>query len=414
MEHIKGLSLQRYLEKKGALDLGQARALFTGIAEGLAEAHKRGIVHRDIKPANILIRKDPQPGQGQGVLVDFGLAGVVDPHSRGAGYTALFAAPEQIRHGESDCRSDVYSLAATIYHCLLYREADKRGRFKASLLPADVPTDMRNLFQRCLDNDPEERPQDAAAFLKEWRKPQTVKPPPPPRVGEPKPFEVITNKLGMKFAWILPGGFRMGSDYGHSDEKPIHCATLSKGFFMGVHPVTQAHWEAVMGSNPSHFKGADRPVETVTWNDCQNFCERLAKQMGKAVRLPTEAEWEYACRAGTTTENYCGNFEAALKKVGWHNGNSKSETHPVGQLPPNPWGLYDMYGNVWEWCQDWHGPYPKGDVVDYTGDKASENRVLRGGSWNKPHGFCRAAARFGLAPSVRWNDVGCRVVFCLD
>jgi len=189
MEHITGVSLQRYLDSEGALDLGQARALFTGIAEGLAEAHKRGIVHRDIKPANILIREEPQPGQGRGVLVDFGLAGVVDPNSRGAGYTATFAAPEQMRHGESDCRSDVYSLAATIYHCLLYNDANKRGRFKASLLPVDVLAEVRDLFQRCLDNDPDERPQDAGVFLKEWQAPRVITPatrvppaPPTPQV----------------------------------------------------------------------------------------------------------------------------------------------------------------------------------------------------------------------------------------
>ena len=218
MEHIDGITLQRELDSKGALDLDEARTLFTGIAEGLAEAHKRGIVHRDIKPANILIRKDPQPGQGRGVLVDFGLAGVVDSHSRGAGYTASFAAPEQMRHGESDCRSDVYSLAATIYHCLLYKEADKRGRFKASLLPADVPAEVRDLFQRCLDNDPNERPQDAGAFLKEWQAPQSVKPP-PPLVPSPPPramdgvtiFDNRDEESGDKayLAWLdkYPNGF---------------------------------------------------------------------------------------------------------------------------------------------------------------------------------------------------------------
>ena len=273
MAHITGISLQRYLDSKGTLDLGQARTLFTGIAAGLAEAHKRGIVHRDIKPANILIRKDPQPGQGRGVLVDFGLAGVVDPHSRGAGYTASFAAPEQMRHGESDCRSDVYSLAATIYHCLLYKDANKRGRFKASLLPDEVPADLRDFFRRCLDNDPDERPQDAGAFLQEWRAPKIVKVEPtiaksvPPKAGE-----VITLS-GMTFAWIPPGTFRMGGDQ-YDSQKPVHRVKLTKGFYMGVYPVTQAQWVAVMGSNPRTFPGDDRPVETVSWDDCQDFCVR--------------------------------------------------------------------------------------------------------------------------------------------
>src|SRR5260370_42542798 len=125
METVEGPTLERHLEQEGSLPVAEVRGLFTGIADGLAGAHARGIIHRDIKPANILLRKNPQAGQGQSVLVDFGLAGLVDPHSRGAGYTALFAAPEQMRHSASDCRSDVYSLAATIYYCLLYSDATK-------------------------------------------------------------------------------------------------------------------------------------------------------------------------------------------------------------------------------------------------------------------------------------------------
>ncbi len=217
----------------------------------------------------------------------------------------------------------------------------------------------------------------------------------------------------MKFAWIPPGTFRMGGDQ-HDDEKPVHRVTLSKGCFMGVHPVTQAQWEAVMGSNPSHFQGADRPVETVTWDDCQDFCERLAKQVGKAVRLPTEVEWEYACRAGTTSDYWSGSDEAALKKVGWYAGNSDKQTKAVGKLGPNPWGLYNVHGNVWEWCRDWHGPYPTSDVSDYIGVKESEYRVLRGGSWNRDPSYCRAAYRGWSAPSYRGFNAGCRVVFCQD
>jgi len=234
-----------------------------------------------------------------------------------------------------------------------------------------------------------------------------------PVVVTPKPGDVVTNALGMKFAWIPPDTFRMGSDQ-YDNEKPVHRVTLTKGFYMGVHPVTQAQWQAVMGSNPSQFPGEDYPVETVTWDDCQDFCERLAKLTGKPIRLPTEAKWEHACRAGTTTDYCSGNGEAALKKVGWYSGNSGSKTQPVGKLAPNAWGLYDMHGNVWEWCQDWYGPYPKGDVTEYTGSKESEYRVLRGGSWGDGPVHCRAARRYGRAPSLRIGYCGCRVVFCLD
>jgi len=209
MEYVEGTSLERYLGKRGALTLAQVRAVFTGIAEGLASAHARGIIHRDLKPANILLRKNPEAGQGQGVLVDFGLGGLVDTHSRGAGYTALFAAPEQIRHGTSDCRSDVYSLAATIYYCLLYNDVEKRGRFKARLLP-EVPADVRALLERCLDTDPDDRPRDDTAFLQEWSrpKPAQIVTPQQPKVVTParrKAGEVITLRVPIPHPEHRPG-----------------------------------------------------------------------------------------------------------------------------------------------------------------------------------------------------------------
>lgn len=177
MEFVDGVTLEDYLKTKGPLTLSQAHAIFNGIAEGLKVAHQRGIIHRDIKPANILIRRKMETGQGRAVLVDFGLAGLVDANTRGTGYTALFAAPETMRSGVSDCRSDVYSLAATIYYCLLYKETDKRDRFKAKLLGADISAEVRDLLERCLDNDSNERPKDAAHFVQEWCKPKGAKPP---------------------------------------------------------------------------------------------------------------------------------------------------------------------------------------------------------------------------------------------
>src|SRR5262249_1955105 len=154
-----------------------------------------------------------------------------------------------------------------------------------------------------------------------------------------------------------------------------------KGFYMCVFPIMHEEWQAVMGNNPSDFKGTDHPVVRVSWEDCQRFCLRMGKSTGKHIRLPTEAEWEYACRAGTTSDYYTGNGEAALKEAGWFNSNSKGHTQPVGKLAPNLWGLYDMHGNVWEWCQDWHGGYPNENVEDYCGPPQGENRLIRGGCW---------------------------------
>jgi formylglycine-generating enzyme required for sulfatase activity len=235
---------------------------------------------------------------------------------------------------------------------------------------------------------------------------------PPPKT--PSPGETQVNAIGMKFAWIPPGNFRMGGDM-YEDEKPIHGVTISRGFWMGVYPVTQAEWKKVMdGDDPSNFKGDDLPVESVSWHDCQAFCAKLRQRDGKPYRLPSEAEWEYACRAGTTTDYYTGDGEDALKRAGWYLGNSDGKTRPIGKLEPNRWGLYDMHGNVWQRCQDWYGPYPSGDVVDQIGPEKGESRVVRGGSWQKFPQSCRAARRFWFAPGSRYNDIGCRACFRLD
>jgi formylglycine-generating enzyme required for sulfatase activity len=186
--------------------------------------------------------------------------------------------------------------------------------------------------------------------------------------------------------------------------------------------VRQAQWQAVMGNNPSHFKGADRPVEHLSWDDCQAFCAKVSQLVGKQFRLPTESEWEYACRAGTTTPfyfgetigtdqaNYDGNHIYGRGKQGVY----RQQATPVGSFPANAWGLFDMHGNVFEWCQDWYGPYPESDIKDPQIDNDGETRVLRGGSWYGSPDGCRSACRYGFAPDDRNGIFGCRVVLCLD
>jgi formylglycine-generating enzyme required for sulfatase activity len=212
----------------------------------------------------------------------------------------------------------------------------------------------------------------------------------------------------MTFAWCPPGVF----------QRENHRVTLTKGFYTGIHPVTQAQWKAITGATPSHFKGDTRPVEQVSWDDCQEFCKKLTAHLkGRVtVRLPSEAEWEYACRAGTTTEYHTGDGEAALKKAGWYSGNAGSQTHPVGELAANAWGLHDMHGNVWEWCQDWYGPYAAGDQTDpvQLTKQSNEYRVLRGGSWYGVSASCLAACRGRGGPGGRFVSYGFRCVFRLD
>jgi len=219
--------------------------------------------------------------------------------------------------------------------------------------------------------------------------------------------------MEMKYAWIPPGTFLMGSDE-HDDEKPIHRVSLTKGFYLCIFPVTQAQWRGVTGYNPSHFRGDNRPVEMVSWEDCQEFCQKLKSLTGKPIRLPTEAEWEYACRAGTTSEYHTGHGEKSLQKCGWYAENSNSETHPVGALAANAWGLYDMHGNVWEWCSDWYGRYSLTNTTDPKGPRSGDSRVLRGGSWGYAPVGCRTTFRSGEDPGVRRNNFGLRVCFSID
>jgi len=193
------------------------------------------------------------------------------------------------------------------------------------------------------------------------------------------PASEFTNSIGMKFVRIAPGTFLMGSDSGdEKNTKPVHEVTLTEGFYMQVTEVTQKQWQAFMGDNPSAFKGPDLPVEQVSWEDAQEFLKKLnATEKGANYRLPSEAEWEYAARAGQTGEL------PDLEAVAWSTTNSGKQTHPVGQKEANEWGLYDMLGNVWEWCADWYDYdyYKKSPSVDPSGPSSGKNRVERGGSW---------------------------------
>ena len=214
----------------------------------------------------------------------------------------------------------------------------------------------------------------------------------------------------LDLALVPAGSFLMGD----ADTSPVHKVALTKPFYMGKYAVTQEQYEQVMGVNPSYFKGAKNPVETVSWDDAQEFCKRLGQATKQTVRLPTEAEWEYACRAGSQTEYCNGNGVEALKKVGWcsYDGNwgSAGGTKPVGSFQPNAWGFYDMHGNVWEWCQDWYGDYAAKVAADPQGHVQGAYRVLRGGSWNSNPGTCRSALRSGFFPIHRDYFVGFRVV----
>ena len=219
---------------------------------------------------------------------------------------------------------------------------------------------------------------------------------------------------GIPVRWIPPGSFMMGSPDSEEErdsDETQHEVVLSQGFFMAETECTQGQWELVMGSNPSNFKGTDRPVEQVSWYEVVEYCRKLtAKQCTEGIlpegwewRLPTEAEWEYAARAGTTGPRY-----GELDAIGWWDGNSGRQTHPVSQKAANAWGLHDMMGNVWEWCSDWSGDYSTGSVTDPTGPSSGSRRVFRGGSCFDVAWYARSAVRLRYDPGDRNLDLGFR------
>ena len=236
------------------------------------------------------------------------------------------------------------------------------------------------------------------------------------------PKDRITNSLGMEFVLIKPGQFVMGSpkdEPGRYAGETQRTVTLTSPFYLQTTEVTQAQWKELMDKNPSSQKGCgiNCPVEMVSWDDVQKFIKRLNEKEGtEEYRLPTEAEWEYACRAGNATAFPNGGItelecsrDPNLDAIGWYCGNSKNRIHPVAHKEPNAWGLYDMTGNVQEWCQDQFGPYPSGEVTDPKGPAAGTYRVMRGGTWYSPARDCRCASRFGSPPHYRFRHIGFRL-----
>ena len=237
-----------------------------------------------------------------------------------------------------------------------------------------------------------------------------------PQEGEPLTVQ-LNGEVRLEMVGIKPGTFTMGSpdsELGRFYNEKQHQVTLTKGYWLGKYEVTQRQWKAVMGDNPSNFKGDDQPVEQVSWENVMKFCRNLTAQERKAGRLseeyeytlPTEAQWEYACRAGTTAMYNNG---SGLNELGWCDGNSVKKAHPVGQKKPNAWGLYDMHGNVWEWCLDWYGDYPPSSVSNPKGVGSGSRRVNRGGGWRDSARGCRSAIRSGDVPGNCGDDLGFRL-----
>ena len=424
MELAQG-SLENHIAK-GGLSSDEIKNITAQVAQGLNYLHGQNKVHRDLKPGNIL--KVNQ----QYKLADFGLIRTLNNkshtqtvHNSG---TIIYMPPEAFR-GDISSAWDLWSLGIMLIEMttnqLPYKFNNDIHQLMAKVMNCELqipslPKEFKPIIEGCLQKDRKQRwtAQQVLNALQPvgWNSPP---PPPPAPSAVKKPVsptlftEKLPNRVTLEMVSLPAGQFLMGSpDY--ESEKPPHQVKLNS-FAIGKYPVTQAQYEAVMGINPSEFKNnPQNPVEQVSWNDAQAFCRKLSQITGKTYRLPTEAEWEYACRAGTTTRYYFGDDASQLGDYAWYDGNSQDKTHPVGQKKPNAWGLYDMSGNVWEWCEDnWHSSYenaPRDGSAWLTND--NDYPILRGGSWYCDLSACRSAYRLsdGLRRSDHYGGLGFRVV----
>jgi formylglycine-generating enzyme required for sulfatase activity len=436
------------------------------LADIVAFAHRLDppIVHRDLKPANILVQNSAS-GKLSLRIADFGSGGVAASHAirqtlrgttqaqmlasavRGA-CTPLYASPQQMRGGDADPRDDVYALGVIWYQLLsgdLCTGRPGGTRWHKRLTEQGMAAPLVDLLGCCYEDNPDDRPYNAGALaenlaallqIKRERGSAAVSNS-DPDLQTPLLPRRVTNSINMTLTLIPAGTFKMGSPAGEAergdDEGPQHEVTLTQPFYMGIYPVTQRQYEAVMGTNPSYFNGdkgggPDFPVERISWDDAVEFCRKLSdlpaeKEARRTYRLPTEAEWEYACRAGLPTPFSSGltlsskeaNFNGHYPYGMVARGPYLERTTKVGSYPPNPFSLYDMHGNVWEWCADYYDRtyYRHSPRYGPQGPAQGTLRVVRGGSCYNIGRFCRAAYRFGVAPGNRDLDVGMRVVMVL-
>lgn len=406
LSDLADYSLRDWLKKNSkAPTVDWAVQIIIGILRGLEFAHRLRIIHRDIKPENILLK------QGKPLINDFGLARdttiVGDLNYQVLG-TGLYMPPESFQRGSKRTpQYDLWAVGVTFYELLAgERPFESIAEIlvgKEPPLPNTIPLKIRQFIEKSLMKNPGDRFESATEMLKELEP------------GDlPKTFK---NSIGMKFILIPKGQFMQGSPENEKDrfdDETQHLVTISKDFYMGKYLVTQEEYEKVMKENPSHFKNCPRcPIENVSWEDAQEFIKRLnAKNDGYKYRLPTEAEWEYACRAGTKTRFYWGDDleEKQIGRYAWYDENADYETHEVGLKLPNAFELYDMSGNVREWCDDWYAEYPSRSTTNKNSVMTGLYRIVRGGSWIDLGYSARCAYRHYYEPSAFFNDLGFRLI----
>ena len=472
MEYAEGGSLADKVRAEGHLSEAVATRYIKQVADALCYIHQRKMNHLDVKPGNIMLNENDDA-----VLIDFGLAKQYDAVTGGqtstspVGISDGYAPMEQYKQGGVGSftpETDIYALGATFFKLLTgvtppsASDVMEDGVPISELEKRGVSPKVIDLITHAMEPKKKDRIHSAAEFLQglagghgevthlsqhestrvdETTVEATVVMP----ADAPAPKQKISSKTftvnGVSFDMmkVEAGTFMMGAtpemkedeeEEDYEDEKPAHQVTLTKNYYIGQTPVTQALWVAIMGitevkpsfwgklfgeeskyidNNPSHFKGDNRPVEEVSWDDCQEFISKLNAATGKHFRLPTEAEWEFAARGGNNSKHYKYSGSDNIDDVAWYDDNSGEETHDVATKQPNELGLYDMSGNVWEWCSDWYGDYSSFSQTNPTGANSGSGRVYRGGSWYDIAGYCRSSYRNYLTPGFRYDALGLRL-----
>ena len=431
MDLAEGRPLEDMIPGQG-MALEQAVPIIKQLCEAIDHIHEQGIIHRDLKPENIIVSSS-----GKVTILDMGIAKNTQQNMGGTRTgmsmgTPLYMAPEQGDAKNVTSAADRYALGLIVYNMLSggFPWPSDAGEYSivsykmmGNLTPlkekTKVSAHISDAVMRLLSSQATQRWGACADFFQAL----TTSP-----FQYLKPISFGTGKAQHELVLIPAGEFMMGAlpddGYAYDFEKPRHKVEITKDFYVGKYPVTQKLWEAVMGSNPSGFKGEDRPVETVSWFDCVAFCNKLSKKEGreavytingenvscnwnaKGYRLLSEAEWEYCARAN---QKFLYSGSNNPDEVAWSDDNSGKETHPVGQKKANGFGLYDMSGNVWEWCWDWYGDYSTENQSNPTGAPTGSLRVFRGGGWYGDPRRLRVSDRDGNVPASRFKSLGFRL-----
>ena len=437
MEYIEGESLGDMVKRRGAIPEAEALGYVKDVASALEYIHSKNINHLDIKPGNLMKGNE----DGRIIVIDFGVAKQYDAVTSEGTTTT----PVGISHGYSPVeqyskngvqtfspQSDVYALAATLFKLLTGNTPPEAIEILSEGLPVDELQE-KHISRHVISaiamamKGRHERTQSVAEFISNLSGDATVV------ITDPHPDDSDSTEVGLErkeikaksaktfmvggvsfdMVWVEGGTFHMGatseqSENAWDDENPVHSVTLS-GYYIGKTEVTQALWKTVMGSNPSSFKGDNLPVECVSWDDCQEFIRKLSALTGQNFRLPTEAEWEFACRGGNNSRGYKYSGSNDIDSVAWYKDNSGGNTHPVATKLSNELGICDMSGNVWEWCSDWYDKYSSELLVNPKGPYDGTTHVDRGGSWISDAGHCRSSIRNYCSPVARYCYLGLRL-----